>query len=84
METIDVRAWVESAVRQQWEQFAAEHPHLAEQLSEPVVLEQTQQRLAEDPEFQAAMRKAESAGAGLEALKSLIARIVGAVFDRAM
>lgn len=55
-----LRDLVRDAIKSEWPVFAREHPHLAEAIDATVLETQLSIRLSDDPEFQRAMRDAQT------------------------
>jgi hypothetical protein len=76
MNTIDIKQLVGQAVRQEWPNFAAAHPHLAQVLGEDLIVESATSSLLDDPAYQQAMKNATAAGLAGEAVGDVVARLV--------
>ena len=70
------RLLVEAAVRQSWDDFATEHPHLARQLDQDRVMESATQALIDQPGFVEALGRADVVGGALSMLKDQVALVV--------
>ena len=69
MNTLDLKTLVTQAIESNWKTFAADHPHLAAAIDQPLLIEQAADLLEDDPAYREAMRKAqavEMVGAGIE------------------
>ena len=76
MNSIDLKDEVRKAISSEWPAFAATHPKLAAALDETVLLDPAMQSLADDADYQEAMRTAEGVGAGAAVISDVIGRFV--------
>jgi hypothetical protein len=76
MHTESLPEQVRAALRTEWPAFVAEHPRLAAVLDEPLLVEHITRCIADDPEYQQAMRQAEAVGMAAEAGVDLVRRLL--------
>ncbi len=76
MNRIDLRTQVQRVIKAEWPAFEQEHPHLAAELDEPMLVEHVTSCIADDPEFRQAMSQAAAAGLLAEAGAELVSRLV--------
>lgn len=62
MNPMNLKEIVRDAIKSEWAAFAQEHPRLAEVIDETLLVSHLSQSLANDPEFQDAMRDAQVLG----------------------
>jgi hypothetical protein len=72
MRTIDLKSLVAKAVESSWNDFAAEHPHLAAAVDQPLLIEQAADLLEDDPAYREALRKAQAVEIVGESIESFI------------
>ena len=76
MTHIDLRPLVLQAISTNWQVFAQRHPHLAEVVDQALLAEQATDLLAADPDYQAALARADAAGWGAEQVVPVVTRFV--------
>jgi hypothetical protein len=72
MKTLDLKSLVTKAVESNWHDFAAEHPHLAAAIDQPLLIEQAADLLEDDPAYREALRKAHAVETVGESIESFI------------
>lgn len=70
--TTSLRELVMGRVDQRWEDWAREHPHLAQTIDRMKLIDSAVQRLRSDPEFQLALRQADLDESKLKAAAQVI------------
>ncbi len=77
MNATQLQEVVARAVRCEWPAFAADHPRLADVLSEELVAQTLSRSIEDDPEYRSAMQTAAEIGAGAEVVTDVVTRLVG-------
>lgn len=72
------RGIIEREVGKQWADFERDHPALAGELDRAVVIAEAEQRLREDPAYQAATREGRMLEAVVELVGGVLARVIRA------
>jgi hypothetical protein len=73
---IDLKEQVQRAIAVEWPAFAQAHPRLAAAIDQNLLIEQAADQLADDPDYQQAMRQAELTGAAAHAGQEIVTRFV--------
>jgi len=79
---INLKEQVRAAIRSTWPEFAESHPHLAAVIDEDLLVEGAVANLADDPEYQQAIRNADAAGTVAQGIADLIVRLVNRWINR--
>jgi hypothetical protein len=81
MNTIDLKSLVEQSVKQEWPDFAASHPRLAQVLNEELIVDSATSSLQDDPVYQETLTKAAAAGMAADALGDIVGKLVRKFFQ---
>lgn len=77
MNHIYLRGAIEAALKTEWNQFAKDHPHLANVLDQEVLIEEMTESLRHDQPFNEALVKAQACGMGMNVVIDLVTKWVG-------
>ena len=77
MNADELKQAVARAVRTEWPAFVAEHPRLAEVLSEDLVTTTLARSIEDDAEYRSAMQTAAEIGAAADVVHDVVTRLVG-------
>jgi len=66
MQSIELHQYVQAAIREEWAAFSARHPQLAAAVDESFWTNAAADSIGDDPEFYAALAKAQTLGTILE------------------
>ena len=59
MSSINLKDEVQKVISAEWRGFAQRHPRLAEEIDQSLLVEQAAASIADDPDYQRALREAE-------------------------
>ena len=76
MNEINLKEQVRTAIQSAWPAFEQSHPHLAAVIDEDLLVESAATNLADDPEYQDAMRQADAAGIAAQTITDIVERFV--------
>ncbi len=84
MQTQDLRKLIETAIDANWEQFQTNHPRLAAVIDRNLLIEEAQRQLDRDPDYQAALAKAQLLGQSADYLQQLATQLLDKLLSRVM
>lgn len=84
MQTQDLRKVIENAIDANWQQFQTNHPRLAAVIDRDLLIEEAQRQLDRDPEYQAALVKAQLVGQAGDYVQQLAVQLIDKLLTRVM
>ena len=82
MSSINLKDEVQKVIAAEWRAFAERHPRLAEVIDQSLLVEQAVACIADDPEYQRAIREAEQLDFAASAAIDLVRQLAGDFLKR--
>ena len=84
MQSQDLRKLIETAIDANWQQFQTAHPRLAAVIDRNLLIEEAQRQLDRDPDYQAALAKAQLVGQAGDYVQHLAGQLIVKLLTRVM